>query len=429
MIQSFSELWDVLFSTGIILVILLFIFRRHIVHIFDPLLFYIITQAFSIELAFLIVKDPLYLINFLGCQIFFLCGFFCFAGKGLEKADLLNSRFFQNTNLFQISLIKWYAIFATFFLVVGNLILIKANGFTLFAEDPSAAKVTNFTGGFGIVKRMNWGMLYLTGLCLLIVSIFKRDIKYAALILLLVLILAQGGSKGALLYFIFLIALLNCFTDIKLNPLFKKARIGSIFLLVFAIFIAGLILSTGSSGDTHDMLFRLATRFLFYGDSMIYYFDHYSVQHFSNYNFIDFLKDEFNSVLAFLRLSPYKEALGYRLINYYYNINSEIFGPSVPYYVKGNIYFGYYGAFVYSFVIGAITGFVRNRFYTIVRKGSPSLLYSILILHLNLFIYTLAQDSPVFISVLFDTFLLSLPVLIIVLYLHFSPKKESGYPA
>jgi len=425
-IQNFNDFWQIIFSTGIIFLLLLFIFRNHIIHIFDPLLFYIVTQAFSIELAFLVVKDSEYLINFLGCQIFFLIGFFIFSGFGLKKADIQSSRLFKKLNLFETSFVKWYAIFGVLLLIIANIIQMKMSGIVLLSDNPSEAKVTSFSEGGGIVRRLNWGMFYLVGSCLLFIFLKKKQIQYAFLFLVILAIPALGGSKGALLYFVFLIALLNCFGDIKTSSFFKQLRIGSFFLLAFAIVLAGIIIYYSQSAQTYnDILFNLAGRFLFYGDSMIYYYNHSSVQYFSDYNLLNFFSDEFNSVLGAIRIVPYTQPLGYRLINYYYNINSDTFGPSIPYYIKGNIYFGFYGAFIYSFFIGACIGFIRKLFYLLVKKGASSLLYSILIMHLNLIIYTLAQDSPMFISVLFDTVILSLPVVAAVLYFHFFQNKRA----
>lgn len=425
MIQSFTELFKVLAGTALIFGVLFFIFRKHILHIFDPLLYYIIAQSFSIELGFLTIHDTVYLINFLVCELFFLIGFFSFVGKALKKQELANSVFFRKTYTQQLSVIKWYSIFGVIIIVIANLILIKINGIALFSDDPSAAKVDNFTegGGLGIIRRMNWGMLYLIGFALLVLFMIRKSNQYILLFMLLLLVPALSGSKGALLYFIFAVTLLSCYRDIKSSTSFSKLRIGSYALLLFAVFLSGIIVSGSNDEGINDKLFKLATRFLYFGDAILYYYNDDSIHHFAKYNALSFFKDELNPVLGFFRLVPYEQPMGFRLINYYFNINSETFGPNTPYYVKGNIYFGYFGAFGYSFVIGSVIGFVRSRFYKMIRKGS-SLLYAIAILHLNIVIYTLAQDSQLFTSVFFDTLIISLPLFIVSLYLHFSKKKS-----
>lgn len=422
-IQNFQDFWQIVVCTLLIFGILAFIFRHHILHVLDPLVFYLVTQAFTIELAFLILDDPKYLINFLGCQLFFLGGFFLLAGKGLTKEDKKNARLLYKTPSIETSFIKWYAVFAAILLLLANVAQMKATGIVLLSDNPSEAKVTNFTAGGGIVRRLDWGMIYICGLFLVAMFFLRKKLKYLAILFLLLFVLALGGSKGALFYFVMLISLLGCFADIRKNSVFKLAQTGGIVLLILAFVLAGFIVHFSNSAQgINDVLFSLAGRMLFYGDSMIYYYNKESVAYFSHYNALNYFADDFNSVLGSLRIVPYSEQLGYKLINYYYNTNSTTFGPSIGYYVKGNIYFGYYGAFFYSFVIGSIVGFVRKRFYKIVRKPSSSLLYSLLIIHLNMMIYTLAQDSPVFISTLFDTVFLSVPVIFFVLYLQVTNK-------
>ena len=426
MIENFAVLFKVMAGTAAIFAVMLFIYRKHILHLFDPLLFYIVAQSFSIELGFLIIDDVAYLINFLGCQLCFVLGFFSMVGKSVKREDIKRSVFFTRSNNIELSVVKWYAVFALFIIVIANLILIKVNGIALFADDPSAAKVDNFTegGGLGIIRRINWGILYLVGLSMLSLYLIKKDINYLLLFLIVLLVPALSGSKGALLYFVFCITLLSCFSDLKSSPAFNRLRTGSYGLLVFAIFLSTVLISGGSTTDSFtDKIFKLATRFLYFGDAIIYYFNHDSITYFSKYGATDFVKDELNPVLGFFRLVPYQQPMGFRIINYYFNINSQTFGPNTPYYVKGNIYFGYFGAFVYAYFIGAAIGFVRGRFYSLVRTGG-SFLKAILIVHLNLTIYSLAQDSQLFTSVLFDTCIISLPVFAVAAYIHFSKKAS-----
>jgi|GEM_PF-1707348 len=425
MIENFTDLWKIVLSTGGILLVLLFLFRKHIVHILDPLFFYIVTQAFTIELAFLVLDNTSYLINFLACQVSFFIGFFLCAGKGITKTEINNARLFPAGASIEISFIKWFAVLSTIVLLIANAVQMKLTGIVLFSDNPSATKVTSFTEGTGIIKRLDWGMLYVSGLFLIVMFLLRKQAKYAVLFCFILVIPALGGSKGALLFFVLAISLLSCFGHIRNDKLFKKIRIGGFILLGIAIVLAGIIIRYSNSVDSYEgILFSFVARFLFYGDSMMFYYNKPVIDYFSGYNIINYFSDDFNSVFGLLRLTPYTEQLGYRLVNYYFNINSNTWGPSIPFYIKGNMYFGYYGSFIYSFVIGSIIGFVRNRFYKIVRQHSPALAYSLIVIYINMMIYTLAQDSPVFISVMFDTVLLSLPVIAIVFFLHLPSKSK-----
>jgi oligosaccharide repeat unit polymerase len=426
MIQSFSDLWDIVFRVSGIFLILFFFYRKHIVHLFDPLLFYVVAQSFTITLAFMVIDKTSYLINFLGCEACFLTAFLLAAGKPLTTSDFQNATLFKRVNFFQISVLKWYIIFAFIALIIANLISFKISGIPVLSEDPSAAKVENFRGGLGFVKRMNSGMLYFVGWALMALYLSKNKYKYLVLFLIILLVPAASGSKGALLYFVLVISFFNCFRDIRESSAYKKIKIFNFLLFISAIFLASIIVSggAGDSDSLNDKIFKLATRFLYFGDSIIYYYNESSIQYFSHNNFISFIKDELGDTLALFRIIPYSLQLGFQLSNYYFNVYSETWGPNIPYYIKGNIYFGYYGAFIYSFIIGTIVGFVRRLFYTLVRNGSSSIWYVLLVIDLNMTNTTIAQDSQLYLSQLFDTILFSMPFIIAAMSLHF--KKNTG---
>ena len=97
-----------------------------------------------------------------------------------------------------------------------------------------------------------------------------------------------------------------------------------------------------------------------------------------------------------------------------------VFGPNVPFYVKGYIYFGYLGAIVYSFVLGMLIGKVRFLM-TKLDFDKYGTLIVLAILFVNLSLFGIVQDSALLISVLFDTFIFSIPLLLLS-YLILYPK-------
>lgn len=86
MINDFNQLFIILFQTTTIFGVLFLIYRKNIFSIFDPLFYYLITQAFSIELGILQITDLGYLTSFLLCQLFAV-GFSLYA-KNLKKIRL-----------------------------------------------------------------------------------------------------------------------------------------------------------------------------------------------------------------------------------------------------------------------------------------------------------------------------------------------------
>jgi hypothetical protein len=137
------------------------------------------------------------------------------------------------------------------------------------------------------------------------------------------------------------------------------------------------------------------------------------VKHFSNLNFFDLVKEDFNSVAGLLRLVPYKRPIGFDMVEYQVGISLDtVFGPNVPYYVKGHIFFGALGAIVYSCFVGAVVGYVRRLYYNLLNT-QHSILHMLLVIHLNLIIVSYPQDSNYFITVVFDTIILSAPFYLI----------------
>lgn len=425
MISGFSDLWPVLLSTSVIFLVLLLLFRKHIFHVFDPLLYFLVTQAFSIEMAFLAIKDIHLLSNFLLSQFLFSSGFFLSAGRALTKPEKSNAIFFNKVKTFDISALKWYVFFATILLIIGNLILIKQKGIALFAADPSAAKVEDFTEGtgLGIVRRMNSGLLYFVALLLIYLLIYKKQLRYGFMVLILIMFTALSGSKSSLIFFVFLSAFFFCFKDLKKDSTVKKLKAASYFIIIASFALLGIILGGGSK-SFNDILLSLGVRFLYYGDAIMYYFNHDTIHYFSNNNFFTFLYDELNYILGFFRLVPYNESINFRVINYYYNMPTNMtFGPNIPYYIKGNIYFGFIGGLIFSFITGYCVGFIRWLFYMVVRNRSSSVAFSMIIIYLNLIVYSLPQDSLLFSSKIFDIFILSLPLFVIVYIIHL-PKLQ-----
>jgi hypothetical protein len=70
------------------------------------------------------------------------------------------------------------------------------------------------------------------------------------------------------------------------------------------------------------------------------------------------------SIMRLISAESVPEPLGFLLTEYYTKVN--LFkGPNSRHNVFGYVYIGYYGAFVFSFILGYLTSFVRNKLYII----------------------------------------------------------------
>ena len=171
MIENFDELFLILFQTILIFGVLFTIYKKQIFSFFDPLLFYILTQAFSIELGILQITDWGYLTSFLMCQLFFAFGF-NYVAKSIRNNNIIDDAGL----LFKKNEYKFWVYFTTIgFIIVllANIYLISVQGVILFSDDPTTGKVAAFEGGGGIgaVRRINWGLLNLVNLSTLFIYV------------------------------------------------------------------------------------------------------------------------------------------------------------------------------------------------------------------------------------------------------------------
>jgi hypothetical protein len=410
MIESFGDLGVICLQTFLIFAISLFIYRKYIISVFDPLFFFLITQAFSIQMAFLQITYLPYLINFLCCVVCLNVGFILNKPK-VQKID--DSNFVCTGEL--LKFVNYFNLFAFIIIVIANLILISQKGLALLSDDPSLAKFSNFDegGGFGAVRRINWGLLNLVFVSLLFTYMHTNRKRNLIMLFILFLFTMTSGGKGVVLTFVALISLLGVFKKTEIMASFKKINKVQIPLLIIGFVSALFILIKGGSSEgatVQDGLIKLGIRFLYFGDAIIYYYEPSVVAHFQSYNFVDFLSYHFNSVLGFLRIVDYRMPLGNDLLLYYINSSQDTglsIGPNTPYYISGHIFFGSFGAPIYSFITGLVFGFVRKKFF-LMDKQRVNFIIAIGIIFLNLLITSFPQDAQLMISMLFDTLVFAL---------------------
>lgn len=80
----------------------------------------------------------------------------------------------------------------------------------------------------------------------------------------------------------------------------------------------------------------------------------------------------FGSLLAMFRLvapASLPEPLGFQIFRAVYG-SVDFVGPNPRHNVFGVVYFGIFGAIIYSLVLGVMVGFFRNRIPRFIRRGS-----------------------------------------------------------
>ena len=259
MIENFDELFLILFQTILIFGVLFTIYKKQIFSFFDPLLFYILTQAFSIELGILQITDWGYLTSFLMCQLFFAFGF-NYVAKSIRNNNIID----DTGLLFKKNEYKFWVYFTTIgFIIVllANIYLISVQGVILFSDDPTTGKVAAFEGGGGIgaVRRINWGLLNLVNLSTLFIYIKTKKKLFLIMLITLVLIAVSGGSKSSLLIYVVLLAFLGQFKSINQTRVFKSIEKNfRVTLFIFDSFGLGLFtiigIQKGLNADLHPII-------------------------------------------------------------------------------------------------------------------------------------------------------------------------------
>ena len=389
-------LWGSLFA------ILIFVsYRRYIVSIFDPLNVQAISQVAACVVAVEVVDDPRMLMQLFASQVAFIVGFRLVrpfktaqGTVGWKKQDMDKAAMVVG-GLFLI-------------ILLANCWLGLTAGFPLFARDPSIAKVENFTGGLGLVRRLNSGagtFLSVSSLVLAIKGHYRRLFTCIFAVSLAVAIL--GGAKGSLLAAVELIAYLTCRHDVVSEGAGRQLRIVSYCLFVLGTLLAVFILRA-SSNSWNDAGVALATRVMFFGDAVIYYYRPEVIQMLSHLGPWDYTTSLLNPVLGFFRLVEYQYPIGYQIVSF---LNGEylsvVQGPNTPFYVGGHIYFGSVGGIIYSGSVGYIVSRAR-RWYLTGAAVTPFRLSCSCTMAILIFV--LPVEAPLFVSEVFDTFL---PVMMI----------------
>jgi len=180
---------------------------------------------------------------------------------------------------------------------------------------------------------------------------------------------------------------------------------------LFGLFIFIFIVLKESEFEDNAPFNSILYRLMASGDVMLYYKNDWIRNAFSEYTFLDFIPDEINGITGMFRLTSYKNPIGYIMIRE--NLGDDlaaVLGPNTPFFIKGHIYFGYIGGIIFSYFIGFIYANFRNRVF--VMRINDIFLYAI---YLNIFFLMInfLKESGMFISRLFDFFLISIPIVIL----------------
>jgi hypothetical protein len=185
-------------------------------------------------------------------------------------------------------------------------------------------------------------------------------------------------------------------------------------LAVFVIFFTVLF---KENEDTEQAFFAFLRRFLYSGDAVLYYYAPVNQNYFARYSFTDYPAYIMNTIFGFLRLAPYKEAFGNVMVENALPAFAQadvIVGPNTPFYIEGKIFFGYYGAFIHSFLIGTVYAFIRRTYFSLTSGSAFKLVFLGCLSQLGGNVFT---DTSLFVTLLFDTCFFVLPTYVIACFI------------
>jgi oligosaccharide repeat unit polymerase len=400
-----------LYTIGFFLVYF-FCYKRYIYSILDPLFIYIFTLSFSSVLVTSILSDrPAYMAHFFLCHAFLFIGFsltiYLLRGyKHQTLAIAMPIKFFDYETLRLVV----YALF--FFYFLANVVLFYTTGFALLSDDPTIAKVENFTNGFGIIRKINFSIgSFITAGLLFFILTESRWLDISFLFIVIVLTGLEGSKSSLIRILITFILLVNheFFRHRKDITSKIKLLLPVGIIAVFGIFLTVLF---KENTDSDQVVFSFVRRLLYGADSILYFYLPVNEQYFAAFNFWQFPGHLLDQILGFLRILTPGEAFGnVMVINAFPNHTGTVVGPNTPYYIEGQIFFGYYGAFAYSLFVGFCYAFIRQYFFD---TKYYSAFWFVLMCCACQQASALTIEVTLFITQMFDTVFFVLPVYLII---------------
>jgi hypothetical protein len=274
--------------------------------------------------------------------------------------------------------------------------------------------------GFGFLGRI----IFLTSIISYSVGIFKliylkqsllsRYFDYLVVFFFLI-VQILSGSKLGLLFPVFNTFIVMFFAlKFNLSRDKEKKYKKIMYYMTFASIPLGILtvmIQNNSGSSFLEGLVTVALRFVNTGDIFYMSWVNDVISTFPS-KVSDGFFAMFSDVLGTLRLMPRSELpqhLGLQVI-WELSGTKDFMGPNLRHNVFGIFYFGGYGAILYSFILGGLVGFIRNRLYFKVPNNILGLsIYSILF---QIALYIPQDFSSMAMSYLF-TFLLIFPFLII----------------
>lgn len=411
--------------TFITIIIVYVILRKQIYSLFDPLNFLIIAggsgYSVVIFLYYLGYITDYYFYSFLATQTAFFIGMLANRKRSLKKIYLdSNVPLPRYTGLITVI----YPLSVSLF-ILCQFIVYYTSGIPLLMA--SRLEIFSGGGGFGMVNRI----IQVTQMIAIAVAFYrllfiKKGFLYKLIdtfvILFGLLVAVLSGSKAAILFMIFSLSYVAIFSH-RFNvssKIFGKINRISLFLLLLGLMggIVTIVYQTGNS-DLNQALSVLAMRFINTGDIYYMSYPYGQIENMEHANFFLALFKDFFGAFRIVEWDKLPVNLGLQVFWSYYNTDM-ISGPNPRHNVFGLFYLGPILSVFYSFIIGYIISYIRNK---ILLKASPDFMGLIFYVLLASNTIYMEQDMTYAIGQLISITMVYLPLYTMSKFMAFASPK------
>lgn len=412
-------------------VLVFLVFRKYVYAWFDPLVYLALNWVFIIgDMIFMFRQELIssfYFYHFLLSQGMFFFGFLLIRPINMEGVSSLRINFQNQDRL--LDLLFYFSVFIYF---SAQLFTYFFLGVPIFAE--ARLQTYQVGGGVGLLGRLAWVFSKII-IFLLLDRFFRRQMRLGArfldgiVFLTLIGTFFLGGAKGALLILVFVVFYYYLFMLLfnfnidrsKLQRLLRYQLI-LLFLAVVAAFgVASFELNRmGVGGGRLSPIVALGQRLVRSGDVfMMGYIDEVVENMQQDNGFMAMFSDFF----GMFRLVSYDDlpvSLGNQLHRYHAKNNLPM-GPNPLHNIFGLFYFGYWGSLLYSFLVGYVFSYLRNRLiFHLPRSYLGAMFFMLLLTSVS----GIMSDVTIALSYLNSALFLGLPVLFFVFIIYAGAKQH-----
>lgn len=374
------------------------LYRKYVFNLFDPLIVFIISMVANTALMCALPWEVRFKWEFVFFAIFLWIGFVAAARKPKSQIRLT----FPKEQLFDLEVVL---VLLCGIIIVANLYLGASTGFPIFSDNPSVTKVTSYSGGLGIVRRINMGpYVFCCCGCVYLAMIRHQSRLAIALLTCSSVFIMMSGSKGALLSLVFAQATALGHPGLTRNHLFvAKVKRYALYTLILGTVVALTVLIRDQGSFSLGVL-ALFKRILLTGDVILLYFaDRARVVATTQQSLLGYLQYLMGETLSMLRLKEYAEPLGSVILG----IGNTGFGPNAQYFVVADLFFGPILGCLYSFVVGYAIGYLRTIF---IKDSRSSPILFVLKLTLAVLSFSLVTEAADFVNEIVTTVLILSPL-------------------